>query len=157
MQDSRVHITPGSLLPEKRSVGPRPVFGSILRGLSLRCPACGKGRLYRRYLKVADQCPSCGEALHHHRADDAPPYFTIAIVGHVVVGLLLAVEIVYRPPLWLHAAIWLPLTVILALILLPPIKGALVGLQWALLMHGFDPEYKDELEAWGETEPTPRS
>jgi uncharacterized protein (DUF983 family) len=157
MQDSRVHITPGSPLPEKRSVGPRAVFGSILRGLSLRCPACGKGRLYRRYLKVADQCPSCGEALHHHRADDAPPYFTIAIVGHVVVGLLLAVEIAYRPPLWLHAAIWLPLTVILALILLPPIKGALVGLQWALLMHGFDPEYKDELEAWGETEPTPRS
>ena len=83
--------------------------------------------------------------------------FTIAIVGHVVVGLLLAVEIAYQPPLWLHAAIWLPLTVILALILLPPIKGALVGLQWALLMHGFDPEYKDELEAWGETEPTPRS
>jgi uncharacterized protein (DUF983 family) len=113
--------------------------------------------MFRRYLKVADQCPSCGEALHHHRADDAPPYFTIAIVGHVVVGLLLAVEIAYRPPLWLHAAIWLPLTVILALILLPPIKGALVGLQWALLMHGFDPEHKDELETWGETEPPTRS
>ena len=157
MQDSRVHIAPGSLLPEKRSVGPRPVFASILRGLTLRCPACGKGRLYRRYLKVADQCPACGEALHHHRADDAPPYFTIAIVGHVVVGLLLAVEIAYRPPLWLHAAIWLPLTVILALILLPPIKGVLVALQWALLMHGFDPESKEEPEAWGETEPTPRS
>jgi uncharacterized protein (DUF983 family) len=157
MQDSRVHIPPGSHLTERRSVGPRSVFNSILRGLSLRCPACGKGRLYRRYLKVADQCPSCGEALHHHRADDAPPYFTIAIVGHVVVGLLLAVEIAYRPPLWLHAAIWLPLTVILALVLLPPIKGALVGLQWALLMHGFDPEYKDELDSWGETEPTPRS
>jgi uncharacterized protein (DUF983 family) len=157
MQDSRVHTPPGSHLPEKRSVGPRSVFNSILRGLSLRCPACGRGRLYRRYLKVADQCPSCGEALHHHRADDAPPYFTIAIVGHIVVGLLLVVEIAYRPPLWLHAAIWLPLTVILALVLLPPIKGALVGLQWALLMHGFDPEYKDELDSWGETEPTPRS
>jgi len=157
MQDSRVQITAGSLLPEKRSVGPRPVFDSILRGLSSRCPACGQGHLYRRYLKVADQCPSCGEALHHHRADDAPPYFTIAIVGHVVIGLLLAVEMAYRPPLWLHAAIWLPLTVILALTLLPPIKGALVGLQWALLMHGFDPEYKDEFEIWGKTEPMPRS
>jgi len=90
------------------------------------------------------------------------PYLTVlvwAIVPTILyyLGILLAVEIVYRPPLWLHAAIWLPLTVILALILLPPIKGALVGLQWALLMHGFDPEYKDELEAWGETEPTPRS
>jgi uncharacterized protein (DUF983 family) len=157
MQDSRVHIPSGSHLPEKRSVGPRSVFNSILRGLSLRCPACGKGRLFRRYLKVADHCPSCSEALHHHRADDAPPYFTIAIVGHIVVGLLLAVEIAYRPPLWLHAAIWLPLTVILALLLLPPIKGALVGLQWALLMHGFDPEHKDEFDNWGEIEPTPRS
>jgi len=138
-------------------VGPRPVFDSILRGLMLRCPACGQGRLFRRYLKVADQCPSCGEALHHHRADDAPPYFTIVIIGHIVVGLVLAVEMAYRPPLWLHAALWLPLTVILALIVLPLIKGALVGLQWALLMHGFDPESKDELESWGKTEATPRS
>ena len=71
---------------------------------------------------------SCGEALHHHRADDAPPYFTIVIVGHVIVGLLLAVEMAYRPPLWLHAAIWLPLTVLLALLLLPVIKGTPVGL-----------------------------
>ena len=100
--------------------------------------------MYRRYLKVSDECPSCGEELHHHRADDAPPYFTIVIVGHVVVSLLLAVEIAYRPPLWLHAAIWLPLTVLLALMLLPPIKGALVGLQWALLMHGFDPNAEEE-------------
>jgi uncharacterized protein (DUF983 family) len=100
--------------------------------------------MFRRYLKVADQCPACGEALHHHRADDAPPYFTIVIVGHIVVGLLLAVEMTYRPPLWLHAVIWLPLTVLLALLLLPVIKGALVGLQWALLMHGFDHNAEEE-------------
>ncbi len=83
--------------------------------------------------------------LHHHRADDAPPYFTIIIVGHIVVGLVLAVEMAYHPPLWLHAALWLPLTVILALVILMPIKGALVGLQWALRMHGFDPEGENEL------------
>ena len=64
--------------------------------------------MFRRYLKVADNCPHCGEALHHQRADDAPPYFTIVIVGHVVVSLVLAVEMAYRPPLWLHAALWLP-------------------------------------------------
>ena len=57
---------------------------------------------------------------------------------------MLAVEMVYRPPLWVHAALWLPLTVLLALLILPPIKGALVGLQWALLMHGFDPDAKVE-------------
>ena len=63
----------------------------------------------------------------------------------VVVGLMLSVEMAYRPPLWLHAALWLPLTVILALLLLPPIKGTLIGLQWALLMHGFDPQAEHEV------------
>ncbi len=126
------------------ATGERSVLTSMLRGAKLTCPSCGKGAMFRRYLKVADECPSCGEELHHHRADDAPPYFTIVIVGHVVVSLLLAVEMAYRPPLWLHAALWLPLTVLLALVLLPPIKGALVGLQWALLMHGFDPNAEEE-------------
>jgi uncharacterized protein (DUF983 family) len=82
-----------------RSTGSRPVFKSLLRGAMLKCPACGIGSRFRRYLKVADTCPQCGEALHHHRADDAPPYFTIVIVGHIVVSLVLAVEMAYRPPL----------------------------------------------------------
>jgi len=137
-----------------RSQGERSIFGSLLRGSALKCPACGKGAMFRRYLKVADDCPRCGEALHHQRADDAPPYFTIVIVGHVVVSLVLAVEMAYRPPLWLHAALWLPLTVILALLVLPVVKGALVGLQWALLMHGFDPDAEDEMVASFDADPT---
>jgi len=124
--------------------GDRPVFQSMLRGAKLKCPACGVGALYRQFLKVSDTCPNCGEELHHHRADDAPPYFTIVIVGHIVVGLVLFVEMTYRPPLWVHAALWLPLTIILALVLLPSIKGALIGLQWALRMHGFDPNATED-------------
>lgn len=108
------------------------------------CPACGLRRLFARYLKVADACGHCGEVLHHHRADDAPPYFTILIVGHIVVPLLLVVELTVTPPVWLHMAIWLPLTVALCLALLPMVKGAIVGLQWALYMHGFDPEARNE-------------
>ena len=96
---------------DARSTGARPTWQSLLRGASLKCPACGVGALFRRYLKVADNCPHCGESLHHHRADDAPAYFTITIVGHVVVSLVLTVEVAFRPPLWLHAALWLPLTV----------------------------------------------
>jgi uncharacterized protein (DUF983 family) len=115
----------------------RHVLGALLRGLALRCPSCGRGALFRRYLKVSDACPSCGEELHHQRADDAPPYFTIAIVGHVVVGGVLALERAYHPPIWVHAAVWLPVTVLASLLLLPRIKGAIVGLQWALRMHGF--------------------
>lgn len=128
-----------------RSTGPRSLQQALLRGAMLKCPACGVGGLFHRYLKVVDQCPRCGESLHHHRADDAPAYFTIVIVGHVVVSLVLAVEMAYRPPLWLHAALWMPLTLALALVLLAPIKGLLVALQWALLMHGFDPDAKEEI------------
>lgn len=152
MQERSVPNSAVVLRRDARSTGERSVLLSLLRGARLSCPACGKGAMFRRYLKVADSCPACGEALHHHRADDAPPYFTIVIVGHVVVGLMLAVEMAYRPPLWLQAAIWLPLTLLLALLLLPPIKGALVGLQWALLMHGFDPDAEEEkidnFDAW---------
>jgi uncharacterized protein (DUF983 family) len=86
---------------------------------------------------VREACPGCGEALHHHRADDAPAYFTILIVGHVIVGAVLPVERAFAPPLWLHALLWGPLTLALTLVLLPRIKGAVVALQWALCMHGF--------------------
>jgi uncharacterized protein (DUF983 family) len=137
--------TSGAYQIDGRSTGSRPVFGSLLRGTMLKCPACGVGSLFRRYLKVADTCPHCREALHHHRADDAPAYFTIVIVGHIVVSLVLAVEMAYRPAIWVHMALWLPLTVILTLVFLPSIKGALVGLQWALRMHGFDPDSKEEM------------
>jgi len=130
---------------DSRSTGPRPLQQSLLRGAMLKCPACGIGPLFHRYLKVVDQCSHCGESLHHHRADDAPAYFTIVIVGHVVVSLVLAVEIAYRPPMWLHAALWLPLTLALTLLLLSHIKGILVALQWALLMHGFDPDAQEEI------------
>ena len=109
----------------------------MLRGVRYQCPQCGKGQLFERYLKVADHCNACGEAMHHHRADDAPPYFTIFIVGHFVVGGILALEQAYKPSAWLHAAIWVPLVLVLTLLMLPRIKGALVALQWALRMHGF--------------------
>jgi uncharacterized protein (DUF983 family) len=73
----------------------------------------------------------------HHQADDAPPYFTILIAGHIVIPLLMTVEVAFAPPLWLHALIWMPLIAILSLALLPRVKGAIVGLQWAQRMHGF--------------------
>lgn len=115
----------------------RSLLDAMLRGAQRRCPACGHGRLFRAYLKVADTCPQCQEPLHHHRADDAPPYFTIVIVGHVILAGVLALEQTVAPPEWVHMVLWLPLTVLLSLLLLPPVKGSLVGLQWANRMHGF--------------------
>lgn len=132
---------------------PRPVWPALLRGARGTCPKCGKGKLFRAFLKVAESCPDCGEALHHHRADDAPPYFTIFISGHVIVPAMITVEKLWAPALWLHMAIWLPATLALCLALLPPVKGALVGLQWALRMHGFDDQGIGQED--GETVPVP--
>ena len=115
----------------------RSVWPAILRGLASTCPACGRGRLYSGYLKVRDHCEVCNEALHHQRADDAPPYFTMLIVGHIVVGGALGLERAIHPSTTLHMLLWVPLTLILSLWLLPRIKGALIGLQWACRMHGF--------------------
>ena len=112
---------------------------ALLRGASCKCPECGEGRLFRKFLKVAETCPSCGEELHHHRADDMPAYIVMSIVGHIVVGLVLWAEFTYAPPVWVHWSLWLPLTVILTLALLQPVKGFIVALQWNLRMHGFGP------------------
>jgi uncharacterized protein (DUF983 family) len=116
------------------------------RGALCTCPNCGEGRLYRAFLKVADSCAVCGEELHHHRADDAPPYFTMFIVGHIVVPLVLIVEKLWAPPLGVHFVLWLLVTLGLTLALMPSVKGAIVGLQWALRMHGFDYAARQEGE-----------
>ncbi len=115
----------------------RNVWQAIMRGMARRCPACGTGALYGKYLKVQHACGHCCTELHHHRADDAPPYFTMMIVGHIVVGGVLAVERQLAPSMLVHMLLWLPLTLALSLVLLPIVKGGLIGLQWALRMHGF--------------------
>jgi len=109
-----------------------PMLVALGRGLMCRCPACGEGRLFDGYLTVVNACSRCGAPLGSARADDAPPYFTIFIVGHLIVLGMVLVEREYRPPLWVHAAIWLPLTLVLAVLLLRPIKGATVGLMLKL-------------------------
>lgn len=136
--------TPSSYGGRSDGLPTREIWTSVLRGAKAKCPNCGVGSIFEGYLTVRDACPECGEELHHHRADDAPPYFTIVIVGHVIVSLVLAVEIAYQPPFWVHGLLWGPLTLISCLALLRPIKGALVGYQWALYMHGFDPNAPPE-------------
>jgi len=113
---------------------------AIGHGLKGRCPHCGRGRLFRAFLKPVDTCEACGEPLHHQRADDLPPYVVITIVGHIIVGGLLLAEKYADWPMSLHMAIWPALTVLLSLILMQPVKGGVIGLQWALRMHGFGGE-----------------
>ena len=116
----------------------RDVWTAMKRGFRGRCPRCGEGRLFRAFLKVDNNCSACGLDFTPHRADDLPAYLVIVIVGHLLVPVILWIETDYSPPVWLQLSIYLPFTVIASLLLLQPVKGAVVGMQWALRMHGFD-------------------
>lgn len=123
---------------ERRSLGQ-----AIKHGLVCKCPNCGQGKLFRAYLKVTETCSVCGEELHHHRADDLPPYLSIIIFGHILVGAMLHMEMTATTEPWVYMVTLVPLALILPLVTLPSIKGAVVGLQWANRMHGFDPRHRD--------------
>ena len=113
---------------------------AMLRGFRCKCPNCGSGPILRGYLKVRDHCPVCREDLSHQRADDGPAYLTILIVGHLMAPLLMIVFETWRPePLVLFTTFAVG-TIALSLYLLPRLKGAIVGLQWAKRMHGFGGE-----------------
>jgi uncharacterized protein (DUF983 family) len=115
---------------------------AALRGFFGRCPACGKGKMFLKFLKVNDACPECVEELHHQRADDFPAYLVIVIVGHILVPIILAVETAFAPAYWVHAVLWGPAVLGMTLGLIQPVKGAVVAMQWFLGMHGFE-EAKD--------------
>ena len=118
----------------------RDVWQALKRGFRGRCPRCGEGKLFRAFLKVDNNCSVCGLDFTPHRADDLPAYLVIVIVGHIVVPLALMIETNYSPPVALQLAVYLPITFFASLGLLQPVKGAVVGMQWALRMHGFDEE-----------------
>lgn len=109
-----------------------PVVLGLARGARGRCPNCGEGRLFRAYLKIIATCEACGHDNGQYPADDAPPYFTILIVGHLVVGPMLAFRFIWTWPTGVVLAIVMPILAALTLTLLPIVKGAVVGVLWAL-------------------------
>ncbi|PQV59222.1 uncharacterized protein (DUF983 family) [Defluviimonas denitrificans] len=122
----------------------RPLRPAMLRGWRRRCPACGEGRMFEGYLKVRPTCPSCGEDLSHHRADDGPAYLTILIVGHLMAPLIMVAFVEFRPSPLVLASTFSAGCVALSLYLLPRLKGVIVGIQWAKRMHGFGSAPKDD-------------
>ena len=121
-----------------RNVGqPICLTKALWRGFTMRCPNCGEGKLFGRFLKVADHCTVCGEDFTPQRADDFPAYLVIVVIGHITIPAVLVVEEAFAPPLWLQYLIWLPFIAFGALTLLQPAKGTVVALQWQLGMHGF--------------------
>jgi uncharacterized protein (DUF983 family) len=118
----------------------RPLATAIRRGLRRTCPRCGGAPSFRGYLTLVEACPSCGEPLGKIRPDDFPPYVTIFVVGHIVVPLALLAERTMAPPLAVQIVLWPALALLLTLALLPLIKGAVVGLMWALGLRGDEPQ-----------------
>jgi uncharacterized protein (DUF983 family) len=108
-----------------------PIWTGIRRGLTRRCPTCGQGSLFRSFLKVRPHCVVCAADNSAYPSDDMPAYLTIAIVGHVVIPLFMWVDHAFTPPLWVEFTTWVPLTALLAIALLPFVKGAVIGLCWA--------------------------
>jgi uncharacterized protein (DUF983 family) len=115
----------------------RPMMPAIMRGLGSKCPNCGQGRLFRGFLKTVDTCEVCSEELHHHRADDLPPYLAILIVGHLLIGIMIELDMVFHISPMNYLMIMVPLGIVLPLAMLQPLKGMVVGIQWAKRMHGF--------------------
>ncbi|MEO1746887.1 MAG: DUF983 domain-containing protein, partial [Pseudomonadota bacterium] len=109
----------------------RPLWRATWRGWRGRCPSCGEGQIYDGFVKTVDDCSVCGEHIAHHRADDLPPYLNIFITGHVIVGFLILGMNWFDWSPGVHMAIWMPITLVMVFTLMRPIKGAVIGLQWA--------------------------
>jgi uncharacterized protein (DUF983 family) len=116
---------------------PRPLRPALSHALRGHCPACGIGRLFTRFLKVAPACAHCGLRLDRHQADDFPAYIVILLLGHILVPLMIEVNAALAIPLGWQAALWPTLAVLLATAMIQPVKGAVIAFQWSRRMAGF--------------------
>ena len=115
----------------------RPPLGvAMRRGLFGRCPNCGRARLFASYLKQIERCPACGEHYRHIRSDDAAPWLTVLVVGHLLVPIILTVEPYVTWPSWVSMTLWPALALGLALLVLPRAKGFLMSVIWATRSPG---------------------
>jgi uncharacterized protein (DUF983 family) len=109
----------------------RPIWTGLERGFRRLCPACGRGELFRGFLTIQPRCACCGADNAAYPSDDLPAYLTVLVAGHLIVPSFLWFDSRFDPALWIQFAIWLPLTALLAIGLLPFMKGGAVGLCWA--------------------------
>ncbi len=134
-------------VPTPRLALPATLSAAILRGIKGRCPRCGEAKLFRKFLKPIDRCPTCQQDWTAQRADDLPPYISILLTGHVLAPVIIYFGAIAPIPLWQAMAICLTLASILMIGLLQPAKGGTIALQWWHGMHGFVPSGHDEAAA----------
>lgn len=131
----------------------RSVIASMWRGFTCRCPNCGEGRLFAGYLTVARECDHCGEDFTGEEAHDFPPYITVFIVAHIIGTVIMIAEATFDWSMLTHILVWSVLTLVLCFAMMKPVKGAVVGLQWALRMAGFGDEPDGAHAAYREEQP----
>ena len=102
----------------------------ISTGLAGRCPRCGQGRLFNGFIAVAPSCQVCGQDFAFADSGDGPAIFVMLLGGFLIVGLALLVEVAWEPPYWLYLIVFLPLTLVVCLGMLRPLKGVLIALQY---------------------------
>lgn len=115
----------------------REVFPAMMKGVRGKCPSCGETKLFTNGLKVQDTCSSCNEEFHHHRADDLPAYLNIFVVGHVVVAMMMMALTWKLVGMWTGMFMTIGVAILASIFLMRPLKGMVVGAQWAMRMHGF--------------------
>lgn len=115
----------------------RPFGGALTRALRNRCPACGEGRMFGRWLKPVAACSHCGEAWDRHQADDFPAYLVILLLGHLLVPTMIEVNLWLSIPMGVQALLWPGLALLLAALLIQPAKAGVIAFQWCRRMHGF--------------------
>jgi uncharacterized protein (DUF983 family) len=115
----------------------RPVRRALMHGLKGRCPRCGEGRLFAGFLLPAPSCVSCGQSFEGHEAHDFPAYIVILLLGHILIPTMVGVNVALNIPVGWQAILWPAITLILALAMIQPAKGAVIAYQWARRMHGF--------------------
>ena len=121
-------------LLSKLSIAMRSIPAVLVSGLLKKCPNCGKGNLYSKYLKFYSHCSICGEEFHSYRTDDFGPWLSIIISGHIIVPLVLSMEQNFKIDLWIQALIWIPITIAVVLFLLPISKSICLSILWRLKM-----------------------
>lgn len=116
----------------------RSLKGAMLRGFMCKCPSCGKAGLFDGLVSVKKQCEACDEDLSHEMADDFPAYLNVLIVGHVLIGFAMGMMKYNFFDIWTTTFLTIIVCAVVSLGLMRPLKGLVVGSQWALGMHGFE-------------------
>lgn len=124
-------------MTHRHSAEQRDLRTAMIHGLKGQCPACGEAPLFARFLKPVAHCPACGQSWAHQRADDLPAYLVVLILGHILVPIVVAVNLRYDMQMWVQMTLWPGLALVIALLMIQPAKGVVIGLQWARRMHGF--------------------